>query len=89
MRKDARLIAMELRNWLNKKEYTLEELNRAVVVLRNGLLGSKANGVAGKGSGESGRGIARGKDRSPNLGAVVASAAKRSVFIEDQESCLS
>jgi hypothetical protein len=38
MKKDARLIAMELRNWLNKKEYTLEELNRATVVLRNGLL---------------------------------------------------
>ena len=82
MKKDARLIAMELRNWLNKKEYTLEELNRATVVLLNGSLGSKANGVAGRGKG-------RVEPRSRDLGAVMASTAKRSVTIEDAEHCLS
>ena len=65
MKKDARLIAMELRNWLNKNEYTLEELNRSIVVLRNGLLGN---------------GNSKGQERKPVTSHPGASTAKRSVI---------
>jgi len=72
-RKDARLIAMELRNWMNKKEYLVEDVNRGLVVLVNGLLG-KGNG--------------RVEPRSCNLGHPAKPPVQTSVVVDD-EHCAS
>ena len=72
-KKDARLIAMELRNWMNKKEYLVEDVNRGLVVLVNGLLG---------------KGNTKGNPRSFVVEPPVKPTAQTSVVIDD-EHCAS
>ena len=71
MKKDARLIATKLREFMNQpnNQFILSGLRRRMVVLSNGKL--------------------RLEGRSSILGHPGATTAKRSVNIEDAESCLS
>jgi len=73
-KKDAKLIAMELRNWMNKKEYLIEDVNRAMVVLVNGMLG---------------KGNTKPQERSCVLGHSTKPHAIKTVFIDDAEHCQS
>ena len=95
-RKDARLIAMELRNWMNKKEYLVEDVNRGLVVLVNGLLGKGVGdgcvNMVGRNlhramelqNTEKSKGNGRVDGRSCNLGHPVKPPVQTSVIIDDE-----
>jgi hypothetical protein len=67
--KPAGPIALALREWMNLHQFTVEEVNRALVIICNGKLGN---------------GNGRGEGRSCNLGRPAKPTAGKGVNIDDE-----
>ncbi len=76
--RDAGPIALKLREFANQNGYTLEEINRAMVILSNISL----HHLLGKGK-------TKGEARKRYHGPPAKPTANHSVFIDDAEHCSS